>query len=391
MSKDWKGSVVRDKRGRLLLQLRTPDGWKQRSTGLTDTPDNRVTAQQALALAVAQLKATEDVAPSGRVTVRAWAVRWLRDRRTADTRNERARLDMHVLPIIGDLELTEVRPRHIVAIVERLKIGHAPRTVHNVYSLVKAMFRDAALHDLIAPAAQPCILTTRQLGKVRDKTSGWRATALHSIDDLARLVYDPRLPLFRRVLWALGGLGALRVGEMAGLRWRSYAPEVKPLGRLAVVTSYDNGKTKTGTERWLPVHPVLSSLLADWRRAWHELYGRIPGADDLIVPTPPEPRRKGRIRAVGSMLDDGWIWKRHAADCSTLGIGRRRVHDLRRTAVSLYQDAGASADKLRWVTHAPPRDVMSLYTTLAWRTVCAEVLKLELPRLDAAAAIRGPQ
>jgi integrase len=377
--RDWQGSLL-TRRGRLLLQLRLPAGWVQRATGLTDTPQNRVTAHEALAMAVAQLKAGGAVDPSGRVTVRAWAARWLSERKTADVRNERTRLQLHVLPVIGDLALVEVRPRHIIALVERLKrIERAPRTVHNVYAIVKAMFRDAALNDLIAPAAQPCILTTRQLGKIRDKQPGWRPTARYSAEELSQLISDDRIPLVRRTMWGILGLAGLRVGEMAGLRWRAYDPSLKPLGRLHVMTSYDNQKTKTGTEREVPVHPVLRALLADWRRAWHDLYGRIPGPDDLVVPTPPEPRRKGRIRAVGSMLDDGWVWKRLKKDRELLGIEHKRVHDLRRTTISAYQDAGASVDKVQWFTHAAPRDVMGQYSTLLWRTLCAEVQKLKLP------------
>ena len=37
--------------------------------------------------------------------------------------------------------------------------------------------------------------------------------------------------------------------------------------RLVVAGSYGNGKTKTGVERWMPVHPVLAAMLAEWKLA----------------------------------------------------------------------------------------------------------------------------
>lgn len=69
-------------------------------------------------------------------------------------------------------------------------------------------------------------------------------------------------------------------------------------------------------------------------------YGPTPEPGDL-VPVPPEPRRKGRVKPVGSMLDKDWIWKRAHWDCDALGLRHRRVHDLRRTGISLAIEDGA--------------------------------------------------
>jgi len=96
----------------------------------------------------------------------------------------------------------------------------------------------------------------------------------------------------------------------------------EPLGRLSVVTSSDHDKTKTETERWMPVHPSLASLLAEWRLSgWPAAYGRQPEPGDLVVPVLPEPRRKGRVRWPGSMLSKDWVWKRLRADVRLLGPG----------------------------------------------------------------------
>jgi len=64
-----------------------------------------------------------------------------------------------------------------------------------------------------------------------------------------------------------------------------------------------------------------------------------------------------------------------------LGFRRRRAHDLRRTGISLARGDGALEGILKWGTHAPGRDVMSLYTSVEWEKLCAEVAKLKVGRI----------
>ena len=236
---------------------------------------------------------------------------------------------------------------------------------------MKALFRDARIADVVT-APDPCILTHRQLGKVKDSPKFHRATAVFTAEELAQLVLDPRVPDDRRAWYALLGLGMLRTGEAAGLRWDS-VQRAEPLGRLVVATSYDDGQTKTGVVRWMPVHPALASVLAAWKLGgWARTFGRPPAGDDLVVPVPP-PKNRGPRKLVGAMRDRHWARKRMVADFATLGLRHRRAHDLRRTGISLAQDGGAQPDKLRWVTHAPPGETIDAYTTLAWKTLCRNV------------------
>jgi len=80
------------------------------------------------------------------------------------------------------------------------------------------------------------------------------------------------------------------------------------------------------------------------------------------------------------MRDRHYTWKRAQKDLDALKLRRRRVHDLRRTGISLAQDDGADRAILRWGTHAPPREVFDLYTSLQWSTLCREVEKLRIAR-----------
>lgn len=325
------------------------------------------------------LKARAEVGAPGPITVEAWSARWLKGRTGPDATNDRARLRLHVLPLIGALPLDEVRPRHLVEVVDRLRAaGRAPRTVRNVYSVVKAMLRDARIADVLT-APDACILTHRQLGRVRDARPEWRATARFTAEELAALVTSEAIPQDRRAWYGLLGLGMLRTGEAAGLRW-GRVQRAEPLGRLVVATSYDRGETKTGVERWMPVHPALAALLAEWRLGgWPRAFGRPPTDADLVCPVPPEPPRKGRRRPVGALRTKDWARKRLVRDLALAGLRLRRAHDLRRTGISLAQDGGADSRVLRWGTHAPPGEVVDAYTTLAWETLCRAVLCVVLP------------
>ena len=112
--------------------------------------------------------------------------------------------------------------------------------------------------------------------------------------------------------------------------------------------------------------------------------GRAPEPDDLVLPTPPPPKGKGRHSPAWEMRDKNYTRKCFLRDLRTLGIEHRRVHDLRRTFISLAREDGADKDILRRGTHQPPKDVMELYTTVEWRKLCEEVAKLRILLLDPA-------
>src|SRR2546423_481064 len=83
-------------------------------------------------------------------------------------------------------------------------------------------FRVGVLADILERS--PCILTEQHLGPIVDKDPEWRPTALFAREELMMLISDPLIPPDRHVVYALEGIGGLRHGEMAGLRWRHYDP-----------------------------------------------------------------------------------------------------------------------------------------------------------------------
>jgi integrase len=80
-----------------------------------------------------------------------------------------------------------------------------------------------------------------------------------------------------------------------------------------------------------------------------------------------------------AMLTKNAMWKALERDLPLVGFRNRRAHDLRRTGISLYRNAGAVRDILNWATHGRSRDkTIDDYTNLEWETLCREIVKLQL-------------
>src|SRR5216684_1832273 len=317
----------------------------------------------------------------GPLTVKRYLASWIKDRRlrnVASAGDDQTRLQRHALPELGELLLAEVRPSHIRTLVRSLKakVGQgraqlAPRTVRHVYGVLHRMFEDAVADELID--ANPCSIKRGELPAKIDKDPTWRSGAIFTREEVERLISDERVPEDRRLFYAIAFLAGLRTGEVSALRWRAYDSEVDPLGKLLVAASF-NTRTrtekavKTGKPREVPVHPTLAKLIAGWKLSgWQRLIGRRPGPDDVLLPKADEQNRDAHFVL---------YWFRQ--DCELLGLRRRRQYDSRRTFISLAQADGARKDILRWITHGPEGDIVSLYTTLPWDALCAEVAKLRV-------------
>lgn len=376
---------------KLWLRVKATDGtWSSIASGFSVGEERK--AEAALRAAEQQLEneARLGIPPGAPLTVRTYSDRWIEQRkRTVRTwKSDESRLRLYVLPVIGDLLLADVRARHLADLFRDLRTRDedtevAPKTIHNTYAAVRALFRDAVIDGLVDQS--PCVLTEHQLGPKRDADPEWRKGAQFTRAEAEALISDVRIPFDRRVLWALMVGGGLRIGEAAGLRWRNVERDSKPLGRMFICTSYDTGTTKTGESRMAPIHPTVEAILAKWRgHGWADVMGRAAGEDDLVCPLP-----KTTKRAAGAMRAPNGTLKLFHRDLATLGFPLRRVHDLRRTFISLARSDGAEKHILKRATHAPSRDVMEGYTTFEFEVVCREVGKLSLGPRDESTTYEG--
>lgn len=375
----WKNSQYYAR----LKGEKVPGKWGNVPTGETD----REKAERFAELAQAAIDKRNKVRTAGGDTLRAWIHEWLPKRAEAgqDWKKDRGRLNKHVLPVLGDIALAEITTALVADLVHdlRFKKKLANRTVRNVYSVLAAALRDAAFKGKIATS--PCILDDRQLGPIIDKDPEWRDGAVFTREEAEHLLADTRIPLDRRIVYALGLLAGLRPGEGAALRWRHYL-EREHLGCLVVALAYSTSRsetkrTKTESVRHVPVHPSLAAMLAEWEATgWEQMMGRPPAPDDLIVPLPPDVKRTKRT---GERFR-GWDYtgkKWREKDLPMLGWRGRSVYDTKSTFITLAIEDGADPDIIRdRVTHTKAkRDAFSGYDRGPhWAATCREVAKLRL-------------
>jgi integrase len=363
---------------------------QQKSTGYHVGEEDK--AREVLREVEAAIAARVEYAPEGgALTLERFADPWLKARRSrgvATVDDDETRLRLHVFPVLGSMELEEIRPRHVRALVAGLttatahqqptKEGEtkspprtlAPRTQSNVLATLRALFADAVADEVLR--SSPVVIKREEVPTRIDADPRWRPTAIFEVFELQLLVRTDRIPDDRRVMCALMGLAGLRFGEAAALRWRDLQP-AEPLPRIWVAGSYstktkEEKLTKTEVPRAVPVIPELGALLEQWRTVgWVELRGRKPEPDDLVCPS-----RRGACRSVNHGR------KKLSQDLERLGLRDRRQHDLRRTFVSLCRAGGADEGLLKWITHGPPATVLDSYTTLPWPTLCAQLHGLHL-------------
>lgn len=384
---------VYSKRGKWWARLKgdkQPGKW-------SDAPCEGCTSrEEAMRYAKAAQKAIDKrrgiIRPDA-VTLRDWVKRWLvlREEAGHDWKKDRGRIEKHVLPALGGLDVPDITTAQIADLVHglRFRAKLANRTVRNIYSVLAAVLRDARIAGILQQT--PCVLTEAQLGPVVDSDPEWRATALYSRDEVQAMISDAKIPADRQLVYALGLLAGLRPGEGAALRWRSYDATRAPLGCLTVARAYATNRsqekrTKTDSVRYVPVHPVLAEMLHEWRAiGWPAMFGRSPEADDLIVPLPPDVKR---TRRTGERFR-GWDYtgrRWRDIDLPALGWRTRSVYDTRATFITLALEDGADREILEQrVTHTKNR--RSAFTGYdrgeRWAETCREVAKLRIVRLAA--------
>lgn len=388
---------VYSKRGKWFARLkgdRVPGKWSDAVC------EGCTTKEEALRYASSAQKSIDkrrNVRMPGSVTLRDWVRRWLvlREQSGHDWRKDRGKLEKHVLPVLGGVEVHEVTAAQLAELVHALRFRDklANRTVRNIYSVVAALFRDALMDVELSKLLRqsPCVLTDVQLGSIVDKDPEWRAQALFSRDELETMISDPRIPQDRQLVYALGLLAGLRPGEGAALRWRHYDVTAEPLGKLTVAMAYATNhsatkRTKTEAVRHVPVHPVLAGMLHEWRAiGWPAMFGAEPKPDDLIVPLPLDVKRTKRTGERFRGWDyTGRRWRE--IDEPTLQWRHRSVYDTRATFITLALEDGANRDILEQrVTHTKNR--RNAFTGYdrgeRWTETCHEVAKLKVRRLAA--------
>jgi len=265
---------------------------------------------------------------AGRVKVREYAGRWLTTRahlrsRTLTRYEEILRL--HALPAIGDMALNRIRPTDLEALVAAMLAGGlAPGTVRQLKAVLSSLFKAAVRDGLLARSPVEG-LSMPQLRREEQR--------FLTAEEVARLAgeIDDRY----RALVLLGAYGALRFGELAGLK----TGVLRLLERKVDVVwqvGEDKGHLVEGPPKWGSSRTVTIPRAVADELARH-IEAQPPGPNGLLFTA----KEGGPLRH-GRFIKTFW---RPAVERA--GLSPLRPHDLRHTAVALSVAAGAHPKEIQ--------------------------------------------
>jgi integrase len=225
-----RGPITQRGKGSWFVEFRVGSGARIRETvrGTKDDAERRLT----------ELLREYDVTglvPDREATVETFSAHWLEhvQHRVKATTLKRYRelLQVHVVPVIGSLRMTELRPAAVQTVVAKVLETRSPRTAVNTYRVLSEMLGEALRWGVIATNPALAIRPPRAPRPALHVPDAETCTAI-----LARVrgreVEGP-------VVLALGT--GMRLGEILAVRWKDVDLERKVL-RVTATLSYVAGE-----------------------------------------------------------------------------------------------------------------------------------------------------
>ncbi len=277
----WGSGSVWQRDGRWFIQWR--EAGKRRSKSF---PSEDV-ARRVLAHIIDDVAAGKvglPVAPRDVPDLDTLAKDWLRRR---EQTNRSARNDVsrwkHVSPTFGHMKPAEVNAANLRRFIEmKLAAGLSPTTVGHCIRLASSLFTDLREQGYVE--TNPVATLTRATRKLYKSTYDVGKTPyLARVEDIERLYRA--LPEPHSVIFAVGCMAGLRVGELLGLHWEDVDLEAR---RIRVHQQAQRGRltcVKDDESRLVPISTSLAPVLTRWKLA--------TGGKGLMF-TPACPTRGGR-------------------------------------------------------------------------------------------------
>jgi integrase len=214
-------------------------------------------------------RTTEGALAGDGETVREYAARWIAERERRglrSVRDDRQRLNTHVMPLVGDLRVRGVTAKDARAVVAALdaKVSSgalAWRTALNTWGSFSKMMGDACGSKVEALRVRDDDPTS---GVAAPDRGTERSKAYLYPSELLSLVSSERVPLRWRRIYALAVYTYCRAGELEALTAGDVDLErgVLHVHRATDRETGEARETKTKHARRLPVEPTLRPLLA---------------------------------------------------------------------------------------------------------------------------------
>lgn len=292
--------------------------------------------------------------------------------------DERGHLDNHLIPEFGQDLLPDAatHKRKCEGFANIAQKGLSGSTMRNIEITYQGVMRRAAKAGHILQVPARLSVLEGEIPPVRDtRPEGWRDKAQFTRDEIALLISE-HVELQYQVMILTYFLTGGRFAEITRLLVRSWEPEYKPLPALTI-RAVKTRRDKNTMYRVLPTHPTHTAWMTWWlREGWEMVHGRAPKPDDLLFPTlsvrsKNAAQRRG-IDPLSVPVSHGEFYKRWLRHMlPKAGLAHRRIHDARRTFISILRSCGVDKDLIRKLTHRSVADkVMDAYTTYEWQSVC---------------------
>ncbi len=267
---------------------------------------------------------------AGKVTLREYSTKWLEQRpdlRPRTVELYEGELRLHILPVLGDLELAKITPSKVRDWHSgMLKAGKpGPTTVAKCYRLLHAILNTAVADELLV--RNPCVIK----GAGQEKAPERPIASIPQVFEIADTI-EPRF----RAMVLVGAFVGLRLGEMLALT----RERIDLLhGRIKVVEQYQ--ELKDGTH-------ILGPPKSDAGIRTVAIPAMLKPELEAHLATYAAPGKKGLVfcGANGQPLRRATWYSAWNRTMTELGIEGMKPHDLRHTGNTLAAMTGASTKEL---------------------------------------------
>ncbi len=274
-----------------------------------------------------------DTSPTFAEYAKKW-IEFIELRRTEGTSKQYHIMLKRVFPYLGKKKMDQITRGDIRdALIAEYRRGASKSSVTSMHAVISGVY-SLAVDDGIVPVSPASrIMATLSL---KDDSKAINPLSAREIDAVIAAIPD-RFRLFFLLLYKTG----CRLGEARALTWGDIDLTNKKISitKTALAQRVKDG-TKTGGSRTVD----MSDDLADLLRSSHQKTGLVFRGE------------------WGGMLSETALRHHWRAACSTAGIERRRIHDIRHTTASLLMARGAPVTYVQHLLgHASPKMTLDIY------------------------------
>jgi integrase len=246
----------------------------------------------------------------------------------------RRKIDRHILPVIGHLQLRRLRAHHLERLYDRMlhptdgRRPLAPKTVLEVHLIIRGALQDAVKRGLVSRNVALVAHAPKLRAIPKVEPQAWTAQQLQAF--LQAAAGHRLFPAF----WVLAATG-MRRSELLGLRWDDVDLEKArvSVNRALVAVAYEvhesRGKT-SNSRRAIDLDPTTIKVLKTWRK-WQKTEQEAVGAEAA-----------GWVftSADGKPVHPHSISQTFERIANRADVPRIRLHDVRHTHGTLLIKAG---------------------------------------------------